>query len=320
MTALRIAILDDYQNVALTQGNWAALGADVHTTVFTQHLPTLEAQAEALAPFDVLCLMRERMAVDADLLARLPRLKLMVVTGMRTRSIDFAAAAARGITICHTRGGDSYASTPELAWGLILACARHIPQEHANVRAGGWQTTLGTVLAGRTLGLLGLGKLGTRMAAIARAFEMEVIAWSPNLTPERAAAGGATLVTKAELFSRADVVSLHLVLSASTRGVVGAAELALLKPGAILINTSRGPLVDEAALLARLDQGGLRAGLDVFDQEPLPADHPLRRRDDVVLTPHLGYVTDTTYAQFYPDTIEAIAAWRAGTPIRLLTA
>ncbi len=320
MTSLRIAILDDYQNVALTQGNWAALGPDVETIVFTHHLPTLEAQAEALAPFDVLCLMRERMPVTAELLARLPNLKLMVVTGARTRSIDFAAAAARGIPICHTRGGDSYASTPELAWGLMLACARHIPQEHANVRAGGWQTTLGTVLAGRTLGLVGLGKLGSRMAAIARAFEMEVIAWSPNLTPERALAGGAAFVAKDELFARADVVSLHLVLGAATRGIVGAAELALLKPGAILINTSRGPLVDEAALLARLDQGGLRAGLDVFDTEPLPADHPLRRRDDVVLTPHLGYVTDTTYAQFYPDTIEAIAAWRAGAPIRVLTA
>ncbi len=320
MTALRIAVLDDYQNVARSMADWAALGPEAEVQVFTHPLAALDAQAEALAPFDVLCLMRERMAVPAALLERLPRLKLMVVTGARTRSIDFAAAAARGIPVCHTRGGDSAFATPELAWGLIIACARHIPQEHMAVRAGGWQTTLGTVLAGRTLGLVGLGKLGGRMAAIGRAFDMKVIAWSQNLTADRAAEAGAELVDKATLFERADVVSVHLVLSERTRGVVGAAELARLKPGAILVNTSRGPLVDAAALIARLDAGGLRAGLDVFDQEPLPADDPLRRRDDVVLTPHLGYVTDTTYAQFFPDCVEAIAAWRAGAPIRLLTA
>ncbi|WP_035714689.1 D-2-hydroxyacid dehydrogenase family protein [Azorhizobium doebereinerae] len=318
MAALRIAILDDYQNVALKMADWKRLGPDAQITVFDQHLPTLDAQAEALAPFDVLCLMRERMPVRAELLERLPNLKLMVVTGVRTRSIDFAAAEARGVVICHTRGGDSSFATPELAWGLILACARHIPQEHRNVRDGGWQRTLGTTLEGRTLGLVGLGKMGARMASIARAFGMPVIAWSQNLTADRAAAAGAELVAKEELFDRADVVTIHLVLSDRTRGVVSAPELARLEPGSILVNTSRGPLVDEAALIARLDAGGLRAGLDVFDQEPLPAGHPLRQRDDVVLTPHLGYVTDTTYAQFFDDCVEDILAWRAGAPVRLL--
>ncbi|GGF82538.1 2-hydroxyacid dehydrogenase [Azorhizobium oxalatiphilum] len=319
MARLRIAILDDYQNVALQMADWSRLGTDADVTVFDRALPSLEAQAEALAPFDVLCLMRERMPVPAELLNRLPNLKLLVVTGVRTRSIDFATAAARGIAICHTRGGDSNFSTPELAWGLILACARHIPQEHANVRDGGWQRTLGTTLEGRSLGLVGLGKMGSRMAAIGRAFGMQVIAWSQNLTAERADAAGVELVTKDQLFERADVVSLHLVLSDRTRGVVSAPELARLRPGSILVNTSRGPLVDEAALIARLDAGGLRAGLDVFDQEPLLADHPLRRRDDVVLTPHLGYVTDTTYRQFFADCVEDIIAWRDGTPVRLLT-
>jgi phosphoglycerate dehydrogenase-like enzyme len=220
--------------------------------------------------------------------------------------------------VCHTRGGESHHATPELAWGLILSCARAIPQEHARVRAGAWQETIGTVLHGKTLGLLGLGKLGQRMVPVARAFGMEVIAWSQNLTPERAREGGAEYVDKEALFSRADVVSIHLVLGERTRGIVGEPELSRMKPGAILINTSRGPLVDGTALLEALEAGRIRAGLDVFDVEPLPEGDPLRRAPNLVTTPHLGYVTEGTYQAFFEDVVEDIVAWRAGAPVRLL--
>jgi phosphoglycerate dehydrogenase-like enzyme len=315
---MRIAVLDDYQRVATTLGDWGRLGPDVAVDVFDRNLASIEEAAAALAPYEVVCLMRERMPMPRALIGRLPNLKLIVVTGARTRSIDFEAAAERGIPVCHTRGGESHHATPELAWGLILSCARAIPQEHARVRAGAWQETIGTVLHGKTLGLLGLGKLGQRMVPVARAFGMEVIAWSQNLTPERAREGGAEYVDKEALFSRADVVSIHLVLGERTRGIVGEPELSRMKPGAILINTSRGPLVDGTALLEALEAGRIRAGLDVFDVEPLPEGDPLRRAPNLVATPHLGYVTEGTYQAFFEDMVEDIAAWRAGAPVRLL--
>ncbi|HEX8168583.1 MAG TPA: D-2-hydroxyacid dehydrogenase family protein [Beijerinckiaceae bacterium] len=315
----RIAVLDDYQHVALTMADWSRLPADCKTVVFDRNLATEDEAAQALEDFDVVCLLRERMPVPGSLIARLPNLKLIVVTGAHNRTLDLAAAKARGITVSHTRGGDSQYATPELAWGLILSLMRHIPQEHQRMRAGGWQETVGTALNGLTLSILGLGRLGTRMASIGRAFGMEVLAWSPNLTAERAAAAGAALVSKEELFERADVLTIHLVLGERSRGLVGAAELHRMKPTAVLVNTSRGPIVEEAALIAALRERRIRgAGLDVYDVEPLPPDHLLRSLDSVVLTPHLGYVTEGTYRMFYEDTVEAIAAWKAGAPVRVL--
>lgn len=315
---LRVAILDDYQAVALQLADWASLGSDVQVTVFNAPFADEAAAAAALAEFDILCLMRERLALPASLIRRLPALKLVVVTGGRTRTIDLEAAVAQGITVCHTHPGQSAAATPELAWGLILALARSIPAEDHNLRAGQWQQTLGETIAGKTLGLLGLGKLGRAMVPIARAFGLDVIAWSPNLTQDRADAAGIRAVSKEDLFGRADIVSLHLVLGDTTRGIVGAREIGMMKPGAMLINTSRGPLVDEPALLAALHAGRIRAGIDVFDIEPLPADSPWRHAPNTVLTPHLGFVTRAAYEAFYRDAVEDIAAWRAGRPVRVL--
>jgi phosphoglycerate dehydrogenase-like enzyme len=316
---IRIAILDDYQRVALTMADWSGLPPECEPVVFDRNLAIEDEAARALADFDVVCLLRERMPMPRTLIERLPALKLIVVTGAHNRTLDLAAAKERGITVSHTGGGDSQYATPELAWGLILSLMRHIPQEHQRMREGGWQETVGTALHGLTLSILGLGRLGSRMASIGRAFGMEVLAWSQNLTAERAEAAGATLVAKDELFARADVLTIHLVLGERSRGLVGAAELGRMKPGAVLVNTSRGPIVDEAALIAALERADIRgAGLDVYDREPLPADHPLRRLGNVVLTPHLGYVTEGTYRMFYADTVEAIAAWRAGTPVRTL--
>jgi D-3-phosphoglycerate dehydrogenase len=316
---MRIAVLDDYQRVALNLADWNRLGPDAKVDVFDRNLATVEGAASALKPYEVICLMRERMPMPRALIEQLPNLKLIIVTGARTHTIDFEAATARGITVCHTHPGESQHATSELTWGLILACARHIPEEHQRVSAGGWQETIGTVLFGKTLGILGLGKLGSRVAAIAHAFGMEVVAWSQNLTAERAEAAGARLVGKDELFGQADVVTIHLVLSDRTRGLVGARELGLMKPSAMLINTSRGPIVDEAALFEALRAGKIRgAGLDVYDREPLPAEHPLRQLANVVHTPHLGYVTEGAYREFYPDMVENIMAWRAGSPVRVL--
>lgn len=314
---LKIAVLDDYQGVALSMADWSALGGDVEIVPFRNHLGGEDAVAAALAEFDVVCLMRERTPMGRSLLARLPKLKLIVFTGPRIDVIDLAAAAERGILVCHT-GGRAAAPAAELTWALLLACARHLETEIRNVRTGGWQTTLGMELGGKTLGLLGLGNLGAKVAGYGKAFGMEVIAWSPNLTDERAASLGATRVEKDVLFSRADVVSIHLKLGDRSRGLVGARELGLMKPSALLINTSRGPIVDEAALIAALTEGRIAgAGLDVFDQEPLPGDHPLRALPNAVLTPHIGYVTEESYRNFYAGVVEAIAAWRAGSPIRV---
>ncbi len=316
----RIAVLDDYQGVALSFADWDSLGPDCRIDVFRENLATVDEAAAALEPYDVLCLMRERMPLKADLIARLPRLKLAVVTGTNARMMDLDEAASRGITVCGTPGGEGGFATPELAWGLILACARHIPEEHARVRGGGWQETIGTALRGKTLGLLGLGRIGKLMVPVAKAFGMEVTAWSPNLTEERAQEAGVALRDKETLFREADVVSVHLVLGDRSRGLVGADELSLMKPGAILVNTSRGPIVREDALLDALRAGRIRAGLDVFDREPLPADHPLRTAPNVVLTPHVGYVTDGGYREFHEGMVEDIKAWLAGAPIRVLAA
>lgn len=319
-TPVRVAILDDYQRVALRYADWSVLGEGFSVEVFDRHLGDEDEAAEALRDFDILCMMRERMPLPGTLIERLPKLKLVVVTGARTQSIDLDAAVRRGVTVCYTRGGESKNATPELAWALILASVRSLPDEHQRIRQGEWQQSVGTVLGGKTLGLLGLGHIGTRMARIAQAFEMEVLAWSPNLTDERAAACGARRVDKDDLFSASDVVSIHLVLGETTRGLVLAAELSRMKPGAILVNTSRGPIVDEAALIEALQAGGIRAGLDVFDTEPLPANHPFRSLPNLVTTPHLGYVTEGTYRFFFEDMVEDIRAWREGRTLRVLAA
>jgi phosphoglycerate dehydrogenase-like enzyme len=314
----RIAVLDDYQNVALQTADWKKLPSDCEVTVFRDHVDGLDALAARLAPFEVIVAMRERTPFPRELLERLPNLRLLVTTGMRNASIDVEAAAERNVVVCGTPGLPY--PTAELAWGLILSLFRRIPQEDRAMREGRWQTTLGLGLNGKVLGVLGLGTLGSRVARIARAFEMDVLAWSQNLTKERAAEVGATLVPKDELLARADVVSIHLVLSERTRGLVGRRELGLMKRTAFLVNTSRGPIVDEAALVEALESGRIAgAGIDVYDKEPLPVEHPLRRAPNTVLTPHLGYVTEETYRVFYGGAVEDIAAWLAGVPIRVLT-
>jgi phosphoglycerate dehydrogenase-like enzyme len=313
----RVAILDDYQGVALRMADWSRLPAGTEVVVFRDHLAELDAVAARLADFDAVVAMRERTPFPRALLQRLPRLRLLVTTGMRNASIDVAAAAAQGITVCGTQGLPY--PTAELTWGLILALVRRIAAEDRATREGAWQTTLGVGLNGKTLGVLGLGTLGSRVARVGAAFEMEVLAWSQNLTAERAAAAGARLVPRDELLARADVVSIHLVLSERTRGLLGARELGLMKPSAYLVNTSRGPIVDEAALLAALQAGRLAgAGLDVFDEEPLPRDHPLRRLPNTVITPHLGYVTEETYRIFFGHALEDVEAFLRGAPVRVL--
>ncbi|WP_163997543.1 D-2-hydroxyacid dehydrogenase family protein [Pyxidicoccus caerfyrddinensis] len=315
---MNIAILDDYQGVALGLADWARLPAGSGLHVFERHLADREALVKALQPFDVIVLMRERTPFPAALLERLPKLRLLVTTGGRNAAIDLEACRARGIPVCGT--GNVGAPTAELAWGLILALVKRIPTEDRALRAGTWQTGLTEGLAGKRLGLLGLGKLGGQMARVGAAFGMEVVAWSQNLTDARAAEVGARRVEKQELFSTSDVVSLHLVLGERTRGIVGAAELGAMKRTAWLVNTARAGLVDEAALLSVLSQQRIAgAGLDVFSVEPLPAGHPLLALPNVVLTPHLGYVTRENYAVFYRDALEDILAWHAGAPVRLLT-
>ena len=314
-----IAILDDYQNVALKMAEWSRLQQGHRVVVLNQHLPDVEACARALADFEVIGVMRERTPFSRALIERLPKLKLLVTTGKRNASIDVAAANERGVTVCGTSGGAH--PTAELAIGLMLGLARHLREEfHAMRAGGGWQSTVGFDLDGRTLGILGLGNLGGRVARIGAAFGMKLIAWSENLTPERAKAQGAEHVSKDELFRRADVISIHLVLSQRSRGLVGARELALMKPTAILINTSRGPIVEEAAMLAALREKRIAGyGADTFDVEPLPANHPLRSEPRALLTPHLGYVTEETYRKFYPGMVEAIEAWLAGKPVGVIS-
>jgi phosphoglycerate dehydrogenase-like enzyme len=304
----RIAVLDDYQNVALSMANWSALDGQATITVFNDHLPDTEAVVAGLQPFDVVCVMRERTPMTRAVISRLPKLRLIASTATRNASIDLEAAAERGIEVVHT----SYSSdsTIELTWALILASARNLVAENASLRAGGWQRLIGDDLRGRTLGVLGLGNIGGVVARIGRAFGMEVIAWSQNLTAERAAEAGAALVSKEELFRQADILTIHLVLSSRTRGLVGAKELALMKPTARLVNTSRGPIVIEADLIAVLQSGKIAgAALDVFDQEPLPADHLFRSLPNLLATPHIGYVSRDLYQRFYQDTVVNIRQW-----------
>jgi phosphoglycerate dehydrogenase-like enzyme len=318
---MRLAILDDYAHAALASADWAGVSSKLQITVFDHPFSGLEAAAQALAPFEVLCVMRERTPFPRALIERLPRLKLIVTSGGVNRSIDVAAAKERGVLVCHTTGKDGSASTVELTWALILACARDIPRQELSLRGHGWQERLGARLAGKTLGVIGLGKIGSRVAAIGRAFGMEPIAWSQNLTEERARAAGARRVSKEELLGAADVVTVHLVLSDRTRGLLGSNEISLMKRSAILINASRGPIIDEAALIDALNNRLIAcAGLDVYDVEPLPDDHPLRRADNVVLTPHLGYATADNFRDFYSDMVEDVEAWLAGAPIRVTQA
>jgi phosphoglycerate dehydrogenase-like enzyme len=307
-TQMKVAILDDYQNIALDLADWSAVARSAKITVFNDHLADADALVARLLPFDVICVMRERTPLSRAIIERLPRLKLIASTGSRNASIDMAAAEERDIRVT----GTGYRSTPtiEITWALILASARHIVRESNSVRNGGWQTSVGRELDGRVLGVLGLGNIGGQVARIGLAFGMKVIAWSQNLTPDIAAAAGATLVTKDELFRQADLVSIHLILSRRTMGLVGAADLALMKPTSWLINTSRGPIVDESALVQALTArviGG--AALDVYDAEPLSADHPFRTLDNVLATPHIVYVAEDLYRTFYRDAAISIGTW-----------
>jgi phosphoglycerate dehydrogenase-like enzyme len=315
----RVAILDDYQNVALAMADWRSLGREVTVEAFHERLAGEDALVKRLADFEVIVAMRERTQLPRSVLEHLPKLKLLVTTGMRNVAIDVKAAADLGIVV----SGTALLTPPtaELTWGLILALARHIPEEAQQMRSGGWQTTVGVGLNGKVLGVLGLGKLGGEVARVGRAFQMEVIAWSQNLTAEHAVSFGATRVEKDELFQRADFVSVHVILSKRTRGLVTARELALMKPEAYLINTSRGPIVEERALIEVLKKRTIAgAALDVFDEEPLPDEHPLRKLDNVVLTPHLGYVTVENYRKAYGEAVEDIRAFLASHPIRTISA
>ena len=313
----RVAILDDYQQVWDKYADWSGLADRVQVTSFADHLFDEDELAARLAPFEIVVAMRERTPFPASLLDRLPNLRLLVTTGPFNAAIDIDHAATRGIEMCGT--GGALFNTAELTWALILACARHVPPEDRNIKNGGWMTTVGADLFGRTLGLCGAGRLGGIVANVGRAFGMRVIAWSQNLTEERATEIGATKVDKDTLFREADVLSIHQVLSDRTRHLVGPRELGLMKPGAFLVNTSRGPIVDELALADALRNRRIRgAGIDVFGIEPLPADHPFRSLDNIVTTPHLGYVTEGCYEIFFRDIVEDITAWLDGSPIRLV--
>ena len=316
----RCAILDDYQNVALKLADWSSLSADTEVEVFNAHLGGPERVIETLRNKNIVCLMRERTPLPRVVLEALPDLKLIVTTGMYNASVDLAAAKERGVLVCGTHGAGT--PTADLTMGLMLDLARNISFENARLKRGEpWQVTIGVELAGMTLGLLGLGKLGARVAKLAQAFDMNVIAWSQNLTEARCRELGVGYVSKEELFTRSDFVSVHLVLSERTRGLVGAAEFGRMKPTAYFINTSRGPIVEEAALIEALESRRIAgAGIDVYDVEPLPLDHPVRRAPNTVLTPHLGYVTESNYRVFFRDTVEDIRAFIDGNPVRVVTA
>ena len=308
MKTYKIAVLDDYQNAALESADWSVLGQRADITVFKDQLVDPEAVIERLLPFDVICVMRERSPLPRNIIERLPNLKLIASTGTGNASIDVAAAGDHGIAVVHT----GYRSDPaiEFTWALILASARNIVTESNSVRSGGWQKTVGTDLRGKTLGVLGLGRIGSEVARIGKTFGMNLIAWSQNMTPQAAEAAGATLVSKNQLFEQADILTIHLVLSSRTRGLVGAAELARMKPTARLINTSRGPIVEEQALISVLQNKQIAgAAIDVFDVEPLPPDHPFRALDNVLATPHIAYVSQGLYKTFYEDTVSNIRKW-----------
>ena len=315
---IRIAILDDYQDVALQLADWSVLRERADLTVFRDHMVQEDSLIGRLKPFQVLCLMRERTPLPQQVLKQLPNLRLISFTGHKNASIDLAAAKELGITVCNT-GGASIPShgADELTWGLILSLVRNLPREIDSVRKGGWQLTMGTELQGKTMGIVGLGRIGKTTAKIALAFGMNVIAWSQNLTPEVAEKSGAKLVSKDELFKTADIISIHLVLSERTRRIIGAHELGLMKPTAYLVNTSRGPMVNETALVDSLSKQSIAgAALDVYDAEPLPASHPFRTLPNVIATPHIGFVTREGYATYYTRTVENILAWMDGKPTR----
>ncbi|WP_316238356.1 D-2-hydroxyacid dehydrogenase family protein [Bradyrhizobium sp. SZCCHNR1015] len=312
MTRLRCAILDDYYDTALSLADWPRLADRVDVTAFTQPFGNEEAAASALTDADIICAMRERTPLPRSLIERLPKLKLLITSGMRNAAIDMEAAKARSVVVCGTQYGRD--PTAPLTMGLILELTRRIGQENARMHAGEpWQALGGVEIEGKTLGVIGLGKLGTKVAELGKAFGMNVIAWSPNLTPERCEAAGVGYATKEKLFTAADVITVHVVLSDRSRGLVGAADIARMKPTAYLVNTSRAPIVDEAALLQALrDQRIAGAGLDVFSVEPLPVTHPLRGLGNVVLTPHLGYVTEESFRAHYGQMVDCIAAWLVG--------
>ena len=315
---VQVAVLDDYQGVALQSADWSPLNGKTNITVFRDHLSESTALIERLKPFNVLSVMRERTPLTRAIIEQLPNLKLIASTGSRNASIDLAAATEHGITVCHT--GYSSHGAIEMTWALILAMLRNVPAEFASVQKGQWQITVGGDLAGKTIGVVGLGGIGARIAKIAHAFEMNIVAWSQNLTRESAEKHGAHLVSKEELFRTADIVTIHLVLSPRTKGIIGAAEFGWMKPTAYFVNTSRGPLVDEEALLSALKSRSIAgAALDVYDIEPLPPSHPFRSLDRLLVTPHIGFVTNETYRIFYGDTVENIAAWLGGKPIRVST-
>ena len=316
----RIAVLDDWQGIARSSADWSALIKRAEVVFFDKALAGEDDAAAKLKDFDILLTMRERTAFPASLARRLPKLRMLGMTGMRAASIDTAALRAQGVTVCYTSGGNSGANTAELTLGLILAAVRGIPAGDAAIRAGRFQegTAPGFELEGKTLGVIGLGRLGARVAGYCRALGMSIIAWSQNLTAEKAKAAGAVLVGKDELLSTADVVTIHLVLSDRTRCIIGAADLERMKPGAVLVNTSRGPLVDETALVAALRAGRLTAALDVFDREPLPENHPLRGIPNLVMTPHLGYGTTETFRDFYRQSVENAVAFLDGKPVRVV--
>jgi phosphoglycerate dehydrogenase-like enzyme len=317
--AVRCAILDDYQNVALKVADWSKLKGDVDIKVFNEHLGGSEKVIAALKGFAIVVAMRERTGFPRRVIEALPDLKLLITTGMRNASIDTEAAKERGVVVSGT--GSFGSPTSSIAIGLMLELTRHIGYENARLHAGAsWQSTIGPDLEGLTLGILGLGKLGTRTAAIAKAFGMKVIAWSQNLTPEKCQELGVGYVSKDDLFRQSDFITIHVVLSQRSRGLVGKNELGLMKPTAYLINTSRGPIVDEAALLAVLrDKKIAGAGLDVFDIEPLPLEHPLRKMDNVVLTPHLGYVSEQNYRAYFAGVVDDIRGFLDGKPARVMT-
>ena len=316
---LRVAILDDYQNVALKLADWSQLKDKVAITVFDKPFGSSDEAVRALQDFEIVCAMRERTSFSREVVSALPNLKLLLTSGMKNAAFDMATLSERGVTVCGT--GSVGSPTAGLAIGLMLELTRNIGLENARMHAGeAWQVTVGRDLEGMTLGVIGLGKLGAKVAAIAKALGMNVIAWSQNLTPETCAEAGVAYASKDDLFAQADIITIHLVLSARSRGLVSATDIARMKPSAYLINTARGPIVDEAALVKALQDGKIAgAGLDTFAQEPLPADHPLRRLDNVVLTPHLGYVTEQNYRRYYAEMIECIAAWLDGKPVRVMT-
>jgi phosphoglycerate dehydrogenase-like enzyme len=319
---MKLAILDDYQQVALKSADWSRL-KDIEIAVFDKAFSSPDEAATKLMSFDILCLMRERTAFPRALIERLPNLKFISITGLRAGSMDSKALGERGIPVSNTHSGNGTSSTAELTWGLIIAAARSLEKGAQNMRAGRWHEGVpaGIGLAGKRLGLLGLGKIGAYVGRIGKAFGMEVVAWSQNLTPEKAVQAGARYLSKDELLSSSDVVSIHLVLSDRTRALLAVKELAAMKPTAILVNVSRGPIVNEDDLVKALREGRPgHAALDVYDREPLPADHPLRTLGNVTLSPHLGYVNDETYRIFHAESIENVEAWLAGKPIRVMNA